>query len=291
MEKFKFENPQPSKDDYIFYVCSNNAIDNAGSFANYLAEKGCKLFFESSGKKGVNNASIVANAIDNCKSIIIYLSDNAINDLYFRNIVNYALNFSKPIICIQDTSVELKHGMDMQLANIKKYTFDSNDSLFEKLVKNGVITQDTLCEGMKLADENKNKKITFISIVGASIIAFIIGSIVIINNRINYYNSAEYVLKDSNCAQYVDATAFGEECYDVLSGMTIGELDLSNSNIESVYKLGDINASCINISGNPKIKNILPLFNNETLRQIKIDQSMINMFSGYSSNYEIIVVR
>ena len=273
----------------LFVAWGEDGTKAASELVNELCNMSVRTCYFETGSKDVNAASLTAEAIRNCSAAVFVLTKKAVEELEFRNIINFAINEHKKIICIKAEEFKLSHGMDMQLANIETIDYSSAAECTEKMKNSEIITQNVLGQTAERKNINRKKQIVFTSIILAGIIAFAIGAFFIVRERIEYINSAEYVLRNADGQSYVDGREFAEDAIAALEGVSIGELDLSESGLHNLEGVDKICMKSINIAGNPDINTLYPLFDCKELEKIKISQDMLALANRLSDSFEIVV--
>ena len=292
LEKFEYKNYIGSGFVYVGAASCDKKV--ATSIGNYLVKSGINVFFDMKGAKDADNAKVVAEAIDASSKAIFLISKSACASLEFRNAVNYALSIHKDILVIKLDDAGYTGGLEMQLANIPSIRFMTEENLVDELREREIITQDILGSGNEKKNVNLKKQITVIALAVVMIVGFIVGSTIIVKNRIAYYNSAEYILRDADGAEYINIAKYGSEGLEALAGKSVKELDLTDGNFDSLFGIESITAETVNITGLNNVDNLDYVFYLNGLKKIKLSQDMLdkfdsNMFEMY--DYEIVLTR
>jgi len=279
--KYAYEN-YIGDGDFIFISCTKADRTKAVSLAENLAGDGIKVFFDIADEVKSKSPEKIAEAIDKCESGIFFISEKACENLAFRNEINYALEIKKDIFCISCDDKAFTHGLDMQLANIPQDTWEDTcyEELCGKLKEHQIITQDTMGGTPVKKNVNVTKQIVFAAIIVVAIALFIFGAIRIVENRVAYYQSAEWILRDADGSEYLNISIYGEDGVKALQGKTIGELDLSGSNIEDLSGIAGINVNVVNVSDCANLHSLKPLMQCENIKTIKLSQDMLKYAYG-----------
>ncbi len=292
LEKFEYKNYIGSGFVYVGAAsCDKKAATVIG---NYFVKSGIKTFFDMKGAKDAEEARVVADAIEGASGVIFLISRDACESLEFRNAVNFALSIHKSIVCVKLDDLDYSKGLEMQLANVPSLRFESEEKLIEDLKKDYFITQDVLGHENEKKNVNLKKQITVAALVLVMAVGFIVGSTAIVKNRIAYYNSAEYILRDVDGAEYVNIAKYGADGLKALAGKSVTELDLTDGNFDSLFGIESITAETVNITGLNGVDNLDYIFYCDGLKKIKLSQDMLtkfdsNMFEMY--DYEIVLTR
>jgi len=267
------------EEDYVFIECAACDEQCLVPLANSMAEHRIKTFFAVQGTKKTPDPKEIADAIEECESAVFYISEKACDSLEFRNSINYALEIKKHIIYICREDVKLTHGLDMQLANVPRIIIsDGNaayDELSDKLTELEVITQDVLGGNPKQARVDNWKKILLTVLIVAAVIAFTVLAWIIIKDRVEYYQSAGWNLRDADGQTYVSLEGMDEEGIVALQGTTIGELDLRGSNIKNLDGIEKINVKILILGNCEGIDDMDSITKSESLTTVKLQQSEI----------------
>ena len=122
-------------------------------------------------------------------------------------------------------------------------------------------------------DDRKQKTRALIAI--AFTLAFMIVAGIILKNRIDYYNSAKYRLKDIDQSDYLDFTSFKEGDIVYLKDKKIKEISFADMGLRSIEGIEDVDTEHIDISGNPDLKNINPILRSQSIKTVALSQDMI----------------
>lgn len=296
MTEYLYQNYQ-GPEAFLFFGCDTSGKDRAAGLANRLAGDGVRLFFACTGEqeKADRNANPAdtAEAVGRSAGCVLFLTKKAVSRLEFRNIVNFSLNEHKKLICFLMEEFALSDGMDMQLANICVEKWESEEEALELLKKRQLLTQEVI--GTRFPAERKvswNKRLLLIGLLILLVLGFLLGAAQIVQKRIAYYQSPAYILQDADGSSYLNASAYGQEGLDALSGMKITELNLAGAGLTNVEALSGMRVEVLDISDNPLITDLFPLKQCEGLRQLKISQDMLDYaYMVRNSGFDIIVTR
>ena len=287
MKRFEFEN-YLGKGDFIFVEADKSCNDLAVLLCNKLIDERVRLYYDSNNKNDEHQKEEVAPRIKDAKKVIFIMNKDTSNNLEFRNMVNYALEIKKDVVIIKDSDFKLTHGMDMQLANVPTFIIDEK-TIDEKLSEYEIITQDVIGELANKKNINKKKQYIFISLICFIVILLVVG-VLVVRNRLEYYNSFTYIYKDIENIDYIDISSYGNKAFKELQEKTINELDMSNGGFDSVDGINKLSVKTLNVANNPNIKNINLIFYCNGLERIKCSQDMLDNIMKYAGNDVIIEV-
>ena len=272
-------------EDFIFIRCHKNDYKKSLILANKLIEEKIRVFFDSADDSDEHLPEEVSGGILNAKLCVFYISKEALNDLDFRNSINFALSSKIKTVCIKENDFEMGHGMDMQLANVTIYK--NIDELYNYIINNEEY-KDCYGDGQIKNNNDSSKKIITLIVFALLVLLIIIG-VLLIRNRINYYRSAEYRLSSIDKSEYLDFTSFTKDDFVYLEGKNIGLLYCADMNLENIEVLEKLNIKEIDISGNTNI-NVEPLCKNNNLTKVIISQDMIEFAEELYSSGKIVEI-
>ena len=287
MNKWKYK-PYYGPDDFIFIRVHKNDEKLGLQIAEKLLQKKIRIFFD------VVDQAIpedVAAGILNCDKAIFILSKDACDNLDMRNAINYAFKEKKKIICIKDGNFVPTHGLDMQLANVEMIETMDADRVVTELENRNVLSGNLVGEGLVYKEDNKKKKLS-IMILLASLFLFLVVSVFFIKNRLNYLNSAEYLLKDVDGSEYLDISNFDETALKALEGMSIKTLNMDSMNIKDISDIVNINVEEVIISHNPNVITLWHLNECKGLRSVTVSEDMLRFVRDLlGKDFEVKVVK
>lgn len=289
-KKFSYEN-YIGNEDFVFMRCVKADSAKATMFAERMVVAGIKLFFDIQGNKDSENPGTIAKAIKQSETVLFFMSKKACDSLEFRNNINFALEQKKHIVCIRLDNEEFTHGLDMQLANIPTIEYNDYEKLENKLEELEVITQDVLGATPVKINVNKTKQLILATVIVVVIIGFAFGANAIIRNRIQYYNSAEYMFRDADGSDYLNVSKYAEEAIKVLEGKKVKELDFTGSEINSLEGIQKIDIEILNIADCNNLRRIDQLQGCPNLHTVRINQNLINLIPESLGHIEFEIVR
>jgi len=271
-KKYGYEN-YIGNNDFVFIRCVKADSTKCVSYVEKLSQNGVKVFFDIQGSSDAEKPSKVAQAIYTCGTALFFISKNSCESLEFRNSINYAMEIQKNTVYVALEDEPLAHGLEMQLANVPR--IDLTDDFEEKLKAYGVITQDVLGAEPVRKHVDIKKKLIMSGVILALTALFVIAAVAIIKDRVAYYNSPQWILRDMDGSEYVNISAYGETGIRALAGMDIGEIDLTGSDINDLSAIQDVRAEVLNITDCKDLRDIGPVLKCEGLRTVKISQDML----------------
>jgi len=268
--------------DFVFIRCAKSDKGKCTTLVNRVAQSGVKVFFDVQGSKDSEKPAKVAQAIYCCETALFFISKKACASLDYRNSINYAMEINKNTVYVALEDDPLAHGLEMQLANVPR--IDLSEDIEEALKEHEVITQDVLGGEPVRKHVDIRKKILMWGAIAILVIAFVIAAMAIVKNRVEYYNSAEYALRNVSGSEYVNIASYGQEGLNALSGMSIGELDLSGSDISDLAGIQDVAVEALNVSDCSGLHDLKPITGCKTLRRVKISQDMLKYARNLLNN-------
>lgn len=304
MNRYAYKNYIGNK-DFVFARSVKSDETKASLIANALVEAGVKTFYDVQGKRDSEEPDTIAGAIEKSRTAVFFLSASSCESLEFRNNINYAFAIKKPIICIRLDKAEYKHGLDMQLANVQ--TIDLSDkfnapilstaekqsiaeSAIENLKEFEAITQDVLGTVQEKRNVNLKKQLILIAIIAVALAAFSAGAYKIISERVAYYRSAEYILRNADGSEYMNISKYGNEGLKTLSGKHIKELEFTGSSIDDFSPMSEISADIIDVydCDNADFSEIMKTKNLKTVRVIQNQLKYIYPYRKADVEVEVI---
>lgn len=265
--------PYIGPDKFIFICAFNHDLKLADKLADLLVKDDYLLFYDCIDSDNEADPEEVATGILNCEKAIFILSEQSCDNLNFRNCINYALKEKKDVTIIKDSSFAPTHGLDMQLANVRNIEKDNVENIIKNLKELNVLNNELKGEGLRIKKtDNKKKKIVLI--VSTLLIVFALLSAIFIKKRIDYLNSAEYVLKDVDGSEYVDITMLDESALTYLKDKTIGTLYMDGMDLKDISAISDINVTEIIISHNPHVSTLRYICDCKGIKEVCISMDM-----------------
>ena len=258
-------------EDFIFIRAYKDDEGLLSGITNRLIDKRIRVFYDLASSRKSHRQEEIASAILNSSLCVFVLSKKAADSLDLRNSINYALSLKKDVVCIRKDEGELSHGLDMQLSNITFYR--NTDELIEYTEHN---YRSCIGEGQIISTVDQRRKMMTIAMVILAAL-FLMISVFFITNRIGYFNSAEYRLKDIDNVEYLDLSSFKQGDIICLENRTIDEISFKDMDISSIKDIDKVNVRVIDISGNPDLKNIQPIIRSKTIKTVMISQDMIKI--------------
>ena len=289
-KKYSYEN-YLGEEDFVFMRCANADRAKSVKLAEKMTESGIQLFFDIQGSRDAEVPSKIAEAIDKCETAVFIMSKKACDSLEFRNNINYAIEQKKHIVCIRLDREEFSHGLDMQLANIPTVDYKEYDLLEKELIDREVITQDV--KGAKPVKRNVNqgKQFLLVAVIVVAAAAFALGAKAMIQDRVNYYNSAEYLFRDADGSDYLNVSKYGEEAIQALEGKTVQELDLSGSTINTLEGIQKINIEVLDITDCNNLRRLDQLNGCINLHTVRLSQNLIKYIPNELGHIEFEIIK
>ncbi|MBR0419126.1 MAG: toll/interleukin-1 receptor domain-containing protein [Erysipelotrichaceae bacterium] len=254
--------------DLVFIRAHKDDRKDLERLCQKLIEKKIRVFFDCSNSDDSAAQEDVAAGILNSTLCIFILSKKAASSLDMRNSINYAMSLKKETVIIRKDKDDLGYGLDMQLSNVQ--TLNENEVI--DLISGN--HKSCIGEGQPVStDDRKQKTRALIAI--AFTLAFMIVAGIILKNRIDYYNSAKYRLKDIDQSDYLDFTSFKEGDIVYLKDKKIKEISFADMGLRSIEGIEDVDTEHIDISGNPDLKNINPILRSQSIKTVALSQDMI----------------
>ena len=272
-------------EDFIFIRCHLNDYNKALKLAERLADEKIRVFFDCADFKDEHRPDEVAGGILNAKLCVFYLSKQALEDLDFRNSINFALGKRMKVVCLREDEKEMGHGMDMQLANIRM--FKDTEELYDHIINNDEYYS---CRGEgQILDQRGDKGKVLALIMSALAIILALGLFIIINNRIGYYRSAEYLLGRIGDSEYLDFTSFRQDDLVYLKDKKIGFLNCADMDLNASDLIQELKIDKIDISGNVGI-DVSGLCKNPNLKEVILSQDMLSQARQLSEAGKIVEI-
>ena len=99
---------------------------------------------------------------------------------------------------------------------------------------------------------------------------------VIVKNRVDYLNSAEYQLRNVDNAEYLDISRFDDSALELLDGKTIGTLYMEGMGAKDISAISRINVTDVDIAHNPEVADLDPLLECRGIKSVTVSQDMLD---------------
>ena len=266
--------PYIGPEGFVFLRASVEDNNLACHIAEELAGRNVRVFYDCAGGKGGALPEEVAAGIQNCEAAFFVLTKYACESLDFRNSINYALKEKKTVVIIKRESFVPGFGLDMQLANMPVVAMSDAGSVADALEKGGYLTADVKGPGLVAKPEVKSRrKLSYAALL--AIVALLIVGAVIVKNRVDYLNSAEYQLRDVDNAEYVDISRFDDSALALLDGKTIGTLYMENMGAKDISAIRSVNVTEVDIANNPDVASLEPVLSCSGIERVAVSQDML----------------
>ena len=271
MTKYFSYLPYKGVNSFAYFGCTKEDEAIASELADALVSEGFRLYCDSCSSKYKNSAEEIASALNSADSAIVLLSEKSVENLAFRNAINYLLSMRKKLVCIKLGDFKLSHGLDMQLANVKTISYTSIEDVVNEILTSDVLTQDMIGEGMEKRVFNRKRNFIMAGMIAAAVLIFVVSAVTIIDKR----TSPEYLFKDVDGYEYLNISKYGDEGIAALAGKRIGELDLSGGKYSNLAAVKDIKVKTINVSdiGELALRSLRQI---EGLETVKISQDQVS---------------
>lgn len=270
MTKYFSYLPYKGINSFAYFGCCKEDETIASELADALVAEGFRLYCDSCGSKYQNSAEETASALNSADSAIVFLSEKSVENLAFRNAINYLLSMRKKLVCIKLGDFSLSHGLDMQLANVKTISYTSIEETVSEVLETDVLTQDMIGEGMEKRVINRKRNFIMAGMIVAAVLIFVASAFTIIDKR----TSAEYLFKDVDGYEYLNISKYGDEGIAALAGKRIEELDLSGGKYSNLAAVKNIKVKTINVADIGELA-LRPLRQVEGLETVKISQDQV----------------
>lgn len=293
--EFAYQNYSGPESSLLF-VCDRAGRDRAASLANRIVRDGGRVIFDLVGAKesegGFCTPETAAQAIETGGRPVFFLTGAAVSQLEFRNRINFALSLKKKPLCLKMEEFELEQGLDMQLANAQVENWTSETEAMELLTKEELFTQEILGGGQLPRKADRKKKLLVLLGLLLLVLGTGLGAAKIVQDRIAYFRSPAYVLRNADGQEYLDASVYKEEGLEALAGKNIGELDLTDAGLTDISALENVQVRILDLAGNPGIHDMYPLLKVKGLEEVRVSQDMLNyIYMVKDCGFEIVVER
>ena len=100
MKRFRYVS-YGGPEDFIFIRCHKKDHKKALTLANRLVEDRIRVFFDCADDPSEHLPEEVSGGILNAKLCVFFICKEALEDLDFRNSINFALGSKIPTVCIK----------------------------------------------------------------------------------------------------------------------------------------------------------------------------------------------
>ena len=267
--------PYIGPEGFVFMRSYVSDMAYADSLADELAGSGVRVFSDCAGAKNCALPEEVAAGIQNCETAVFVLSDTACANLDFRNSINYALKEKKKVVCIRDEGFVPGYGLDMQLANVPAVSKKGAASAAVALAEGGFLPDKVKGPGLVAKQAGTNRRTqSYIALAVAAVL--LITGAVIVKNRVDYLNSAEYQLRNVDNAEYLDISRFDDSALELLDGKTIGTLYMEGMDAKDISAISRINVTDVDIAHNPDVASLDPLLECRGIKSVTVSQDMLD---------------
>ena len=263
--------PYEGMGDFAYIGCSSADESAASAVADILVSRGFRLSCDSCGGKFAQSPAALAETITHSSGAVVFLSEKSIENLAFRNAINYLLSLRKPLVCVKTGEFQLGYGLDMQLANIPMLTLGTPKETAEALIQSGVLTHAMVGEGMEKRKFNRRRNFIITAMVAVTVLIFALYVGSVIKER----TSAAYILQNTDGSSYVNIAKYGDEGIVAMAGKTVGELDLSGGTFTNLLNIEEVSATTINVSDIPSTVALWPLMQVKGIETVKISQDQV----------------
>ena len=267
--------PYIGPEGFVFMRSYVSDMAYADSLADELAGNGVRVFSDCAGAKNCALPEEVAAGIQNCETAVFVLSDTACANLDFRNSINYALKEKKKVVRIRDEGFVPGYGLDMQLANVPAVSKKGAASAAAVLAEGGFLPDKVKGPGLVAKQAGTNRRTqSYIALAVAAVL--LITGAVIVKNRVDYLNSAEYQLRNVDNAEYLDISRFDDSALELLDGKTIGTLYMEGMDAKDISAISRINVTDVDIAHNPDVASLDPLLECRGIKSVTVSQDMLD---------------
>ena len=121
---------------YIFISYSHIDTDKVSPIVKRLDNDGYRLWYDEGIPTTVRFNNVIAERIDSCEFMLLFISDNYIVSDYCNSELNFAEQEKKKLICIYEKGVRLNPRFKMLKANVHGIDMSyclNDEELFERL--------------------------------------------------------------------------------------------------------------------------------------------------------------
>ena len=124
------------KENYLFISYAHKNSDRVIPILNALDRAGAKIWYDQGIVVGTEWPMYVADRLESCHKLLLFVTSGSVESLNCRNEVNYALLKKKEVIVVYLDDVDLKYGLALQLSampSVRRKDF-SNDEEFVRAI-------------------------------------------------------------------------------------------------------------------------------------------------------------
>ena len=116
------------KEPYIFVSYAHKDSSLVLPLIEALQHEGFRVWFDQGIEAGTEWPEYIEDRLCDCNSMIVFMSNNAVDSLNCRNEINLALSIHKELLVIYLEQTELRHGMRLQLSSVQSmFAYRSTD--------------------------------------------------------------------------------------------------------------------------------------------------------------------
>ena len=276
MAKFSYES-YGGPEGFLALVCHSSDEAAAGAFANALVSRNVRVFLAMTGTDAVLPEEI-AGAILNARGVLLFTTPDAVESLEFRNAANYAMTLKKPALVIKDPGHVPAHGLDMQLANVTAVPLSGAEETAQAVEETGILSEAVTGEG-QIRRPTSKKRILITAALFLLAAGFLVLSVFVIRDRLKYYNSPEYLLRDLDDVEVMNLNVYGTDAIPYIEGHWFRFLDASHMGLTDLSILKNVEYFEIDVSGNPDITSFEPLAERGWISIVRISQDQVPLAS------------
>lgn len=269
--------PYTGYEPYIFLRFNKADRKAASQIVNHLMDRQFRTCYNEQDGSSLPNSEWLSERIISAELTVFLISSASLDSLAFRNCVNFALSRKKKIFCVYLDVEKLGYGLDMQLANVnraKLSSYENADELCDDIVKNGLFVQEMRSEDAKVPIRNNRMKTAAIAALTAILVISVALAVTIGVNRIHYKNSIAGQIEKLTKTDYLNISGEKASVIDLLKGKSVRNLVSRNMGLTGIEALASVDCEELDISGNPKVKTLEPLLENQYLKTVKLTQDM-----------------
>ncbi|HET9254488.1 MAG TPA: toll/interleukin-1 receptor domain-containing protein [Pseudonocardiaceae bacterium] len=105
----------PGDEPFIFVSYKRSDLDRVCPVMRYLQERGYRIWYDHGIRGGDDWNAILEERLTSCRSLVLFLSQAAIDSKYVRREVLFADSMDKRIISVCLEAAQLRHGMGLLL--------------------------------------------------------------------------------------------------------------------------------------------------------------------------------
>ena len=288
MKQFAYQSYSGNEPFILLKACKDD-MPYALSLGDKLVKEGVRVFVDVCESRDSQAPEQTADAIERCDRALFLLSEKACESLEMRNAVNYALEIKAKIICLKTDNAPLSHGLEMQLTNVPMLPYD-DETVMDALRSHECLTQNVMGTGMELKNVNRKKQYILASIAAVMVILLVVGGI-FVKQRVDYYQSAEYVFRNADGSEYINIAPYGEEGIAALADKFVKELDLTDGGFSNLNGISRVKVETLNLAGNTDLTDLHEIFYCEGLNRVVISQDMLKAINKYPhDDIQVVVV-